>query len=101
MFAFYRKRVMLCSMDRKLRAHLSQLGRIGGRKSRRQLTAEQARALVRIREAGRAYRRFHTQCFWSFDPELRITQADVPWVAERLMTFGGRVGLELGEKLCR
>lgn len=88
-------------MDPSLRAYLSQLGRRGGLKSRRTLSPEQARTLVRIREAGRAYRRFHTQCFWSFDPNLRITQADVPWVAERLMTFGGSEGLELGAKLLR
>lgn len=88
-------------MEAKLRAHFSQLGRRGGQKSRRKLTTEQARTLVRIREAGRAYRRFHTLCFWSFSPELRITEADLPWVAERLMTFGGRTGLELGAKLCR
>lgn len=88
-------------MDRALRDHLRRLGREGGRKSRRALSADEARALVRIREAGRAYRQFHTQCFWSFDPKLRITRADVPWVAERLMTFGGSTGLELGARLCR
>jgi hypothetical protein len=88
-------------VEAKLRAHFSQLGRRGGQKSRRKLTAEQARTLVRIREAGRAYRRFHTQCFWSFKPDLRVTEADLAWVAERLMTFGGRAGLELGAKLCR
>jgi hypothetical protein len=84
-----------------LRLHLSQLGRQGGLKSRRTLTSEQARELVRVREAGRAYRRFHTQCFWSFDPNLRITAREVHWVAERLMTHGGRVGFELGARLCR
>jgi hypothetical protein len=88
-------------MDARLREHLRQLGRRGGRKSRRTLSADEARALVRVRDAGRAYRRFHTQCFWSFDPALRITRADVPWVAERLMTHGGRIGLELGARLCR
>jgi len=84
-----------------LREHLSRLGRKGGRVSRRQLPPDEARALVRIREAGRAYKRFHTQCFWSFDPKLRITRVDVPWVAERLMTFGGPAGFELGARLCR
>jgi len=88
-------------MEAALRLHLSRLGRIGGRKSRRTLSADQARALVQVREAGRAYRRFHTRCFWSFDPGLRVTLTDVPWVAERLMTFGGREGLELGARLCR
>jgi hypothetical protein len=84
-----------------LRQHLSRLGRLGGRKSRRTLTSEQARERVQVREAGRAYRRFHTQCFWSFDPDLRITVREVPWVAERLMTHGGRLGFELGARLCR
>lgn len=88
-------------MDAELRRHLSRLGRAGGRKSRRALSPEEARALVAVREAGRAYRQFHTQCFWSFDPALPITRADVPWVAERLMTFGGARGLELGARLCR
>lgn len=57
--------------------------------------------MVRLREARRAYRRFHTQCFWSFDPAYEITLGDVPWVAERLMKFGGRAGWELGARLCR
>ena len=57
--------------------------------------------MVRLREARRAYRRFHTQCFWSCDPDYQLMPGDVPWVAEQLMKFGGREGWELGARLCR
>ncbi len=57
--------------------------------------------MVRLREARRAYRRFHARCFWSSAPEYRVVMADLPWVAERLMTFGGRDGWDVGARLCR
>jgi hypothetical protein len=56
--------------------------------------------MVRVREAQRAYKRFHTSCFWPFDADYRITAKDVAWVAERLMEFGGRAGWEVGARLC-
>jgi hypothetical protein len=88
-------------VNRQLRAYFSELGRRGGRASRRRLTPETARDMVRVREARRAYRELHTECFWSYDPDYEISLADVPWVAERLMRYGGRRGWELGAKLCR
>lgn len=88
-------------MDASVREYLSAIGQRGGRKSRRRLAPETAREMVRLREARRAFRRFHTQCFWSFDPEYRVRTEDIPWVAQRLMTFGGRAGWELGARLCR
>ena len=57
--------------------------------------------MVRVREARRAYREFHTSCFWSHDPEYRITLGDIPWVADGLMKNGGRRGWELGASLLR
>jgi len=54
-----------------------------------------------VREARRAFRRLHTRAFWSFAPEYRVTEQDLPWVVERLMTFGGREGWEIGARLCR
>lgn len=57
--------------------------------------------MVKVREARRAFARFHASCFWSFDPAYKIVLADVPWVAKQLMTHGGRVGWEIGSKLCR
>lgn len=56
--------------------------------------------MVAVREARRAFREFHTTCFWSFDPDYRITRQDVPWVADRLMRYGGRRGWEIGARLC-
>lgn len=88
-------------MDAAVKAYLSTIGRRGGRKSRRRLEPATARDMVRLRDARRAYRQFHAQCFWSNDPDYRITPADVPWVAAQLMTFGGRKGWEVGARLCR
>lgn len=88
-------------MDGAVRAYLAKIGSVGGRKSRRELKTDTARAMVRLREARRAFRQFHTQCFWSADPEYIVMAADIPWVAERLMTHGGRRGWEVGARLCR
>lgn len=87
-------------MDPGTRKYLASIGRKGGQKSRRVLSAADARLMVRIREARRAYREFHTSCFWSFDPDYLVTEKDVPWVASRLMEFGGRDGWALGTRLC-
>lgn len=87
-------------MDAAVRRYLAEIGRRGGRKSRRALPAETARAMVRVREARRAYRRYQVSCFWSFDPEKRITASDIPWVAERLRKSGGRSAWEAAARLC-
>jgi hypothetical protein len=87
-------------MERSVRAYLAEIGRRGGRKSRRALDPETARAMVRVREARRAYRRFHAKCFWSFDPDYDIGQSDVAWVAEQLRKQGGRDAWEASRKLC-
>lgn len=84
-----------------MRQYLATIGRKGGEKSRRALSSEAARDMVRVREARRAYRDFRSSCFWSNDPNYRITLADVPWVAQQLMRHGGRRGWEIGAKLSR
>ncbi len=88
-------------MERNVKAYLAEIGRRGGRKSRRVLDPETARTMVRVREARRAYRRFYAKCFWSFDPGYRIGPSDVAWVAEQLRRHGGRDAWEAAEKLCR
>lgn len=85
----------------EVRKYLAEIGRRGGRKSRRDLDPAAARDMVRVREARRAFRRFHAACFWSFRPDLVIGLADVPWVAEQLMKHGNREAWRLGAKLCR
>jgi len=88
-------------MNPHVREWLAEIGRRGGAISRRVLTPEEARSMVQVREARRAYRRFHTQCFWSFDPNYRIGPEDIPWVAEQLKRHGGREAWLVGSKLCR
>ncbi len=88
-------------MSEKIRKYLSDIGKRGGRKSRRTLDSETARNMVRLREAKRAYRRFHARCFWFCDPEYTVTLNDVQWVARQLMRHGGRDAWETGAKLCR
>ena len=84
-----------------MRAYLAEIGRRGGRKSRRQLDPETARAMVRVREARRAFRRFHAECFWSFDPAYPIGASDIAWVVEQLRKHGGRDAWQVATKLCR
>jgi hypothetical protein len=88
-------------MDKTIRDYLAGIGRLGGRTSKRTLTPEAARAMVVVREARRAFRGFYAQCFWSYAPDLRITSADVPWVAEQLRKHGGREAWEVAAKVCR
>lgn len=88
-------------MNRDLHRYLAEIGRRGGRNSRRRLSPEEARAMVRVREARRAFRRFHASCFWSSPPALVIGVDDVAWVAEQLMRHGGREAWEKGARLCR
>lgn len=83
-----------------MREYLAEIGRRGGRKSRRALTPETAQAMVRVREARRAYRRFHTRCFWSFNPDYDIGLSDVSWVARQLRKHGGRDAWEVARNLC-
>ena len=87
-------------MERIVKAYLAEIGRRGGRKSRRVLDPETARTMVRVREARRVYRRFHAKCFWSFDPSYRIGASDIAWVVEQLRKHGGRDAWEVARKLC-
>jgi hypothetical protein len=87
-------------MDDAVRDYLARIGRKGGRKSRRALGSETARNMVRVREARRAYRRFHASCFWSYPRDLGITLEDVQWVAETLMRQGNREAWRIGRSLC-
>jgi hypothetical protein len=82
------------------REYLVEIGRRGGTKSRRVLDPQTAREMVRVREARRAYRNYRTTCFWSYRPDLKITSADVAWVAEQLRKHGDREAWFIAAKLC-
>jgi len=88
-------------VKKNVKSYLAEIGRRGGRKSRRVLDPDTARAMVRVREARRVYRRLHAECFWSFDPDYRIGLSDVGWVAEQLRRYGGRDAWEIARQLCR
>lgn len=85
----------------KISRYLAQIGARGGRKSRRVLSPDAARAMVQVREARRAFRRFRSPCFWSYRPDLVIGADDVAWVAEQLMKHGNREAWQVGARLCR
>ena len=88
-------------MDQATRRYLAEIGRRGGQKSRRTLMPEQARAMVAVREARRAFKRFYATCFWSSPPDLAIGGQDVLWVVEQLRKHGGREAWETAVRLCR
>jgi hypothetical protein len=56
--------------------------------------------MVRLREARRAFRRFHARCFWSCAQDYFVTMDDIAWVARQLMTYGGHEGWRIGARLC-
>lgn len=57
--------------------------------------------MVRVREARRAFRRFHARCFWYLREDLKVGLEDIPEIVRGLRKHGGREGLLLAEKLCR
>jgi len=87
-------------MDESTRKYLAEIGRRGGRKSRRRLDPETARAMVRVREARRAFREFYATCFWSYRPDLEIGLNDVEWVAETLRRNGNLKAWRVAGRLC-
>ena len=88
-------------MDHTIHKYLAEIGRRGGKKSRRSLDPETARAMVRVREARRAFREFHSTCFWSYRKDLEIGPADVEWVAETLKKNGDMRAWRTAGRLCR
>ncbi|MGD0839144.1 MAG: hypothetical protein ABSB49_21115 [Polyangia bacterium] len=54
--------------------------------------------MVRLREARRAFKRFHANCFWSSPKDYVVTMEDIPWVARQVMTHGGREGWLTGAR---
>ena len=87
-------------MDQSVKKYLAQIGRKGGKKSRRKLSSTSAKNMVKVREAKRAFQHFYTECFWSFDENYHITLQDISWVANQLRKNGNRKAWELAQKLC-
>jgi hypothetical protein len=82
--------------------HLLSVTGPGGReRSRRHLSPDNARNMVRVREARRAFKVFRAQCFWYLREDLNVTLADIPEIADGLRRNGGRKGFLLAARLCR
>ncbi len=77
----------------------AEAGRLGGMRSRRQLSAESARAMVCVREARKLFRANYITCFWWARPELVIRAEDVAWVADGLRKHGGRAAWRAAARL--
>lgn len=88
-------------MRQAVKQYLAQIGRKGGQKSRRQLSPETAKNMVKIREARRAFRNFYTSCFWSFDEGYVIQATDIPWVVQQLRKHGNHKAWKVAQSLCR
>lgn len=80
--------------------YLAKIGRKGGQKSRRSLSPETAKNMVKIREARRIFKKYHSRCFWSFDPQYKVQLSDLAWLIEQLKKNGDRKLRELASKLC-
>lgn len=88
-------------MKEQIRTYLAQIGRRGGRRSRRKLDPETARSMVKVREARKLFRRYYATCFWSSPPDLEIGKDDVEWVARTLMKNGNLEAWQAAQRLCR
>ncbi|MCY4660853.1 MAG: hypothetical protein OXF93_13720 [Acidobacteria bacterium] len=84
-----------------MKDYFARIGRKGGAKSRRSLLSADARDMVRVREARRAFRDFYSQCFWYLNPDMQVTLRDVPEIARGLRQNGGRKGYLVAARLCR
>ncbi len=92
---------MIKMMNKHIVRYLSRIGKVGGKKSRRQLSSDEARLMVRVREARKLFKKYYAQCFWSYDINYKIEKSDIPWVGDQLMKNGDRKLWSLGVKLCR
>ena len=85
----------------EVRNYFSKIGRKGGSISRRDLSSEAAREMVKVREARRAFREFHAECFWYMPRDLNVSKEDIPAIVRGLRQNGGRQGFLIADKLCR
>ena len=51
--------------------------------------------------ARRAFREFHTRCFWFMRADAEIVAEELPYICERLRADGGRRGFQIAAELCR
>jgi hypothetical protein len=55
----------------------------------------------KVQLANQLFHEFYAACFWHWRPDLVITEATLPALAQGLRTHGGRRGMLAAEKLVR
>jgi hypothetical protein len=81
--------------------YLAKIGSQGGKKSRRVLTPAQAKRMVAVREARKAFRQHRHEYFWSYRDDARIDASSIPMVIDGLKTEGNRRAYEWARKIQR
>ena len=88
-------------MDSNTRKYLAKIGKKGGQKSRRTLIPEEAKLMVKVREARKAFKKFYTMCFWHLKPDLHINKNNLSVIVNGLKNCGNREAYFAAVKLCR
>jgi hypothetical protein len=55
----------------------------------------------RLELARKAFKEFYTMCFWSYRPDLEITEDKIPFIIRGLREQGGHAGYRVAAELCR
>ncbi len=88
-------------MKRGVSEYLAEIGRRGGKKSRRHLSSERARDMVRMRELRRLFEleklieSYRVQCLWFLRPDyVPRTTNELLDVLDLIERYGDRTGYE-------
>ena len=84
-----------------IKQYLAMIGRKGGLKSKRKLGREEARQMVLVREAKKAFKKYYFTCFWHLSSDLKITKETLPTIIKGLRNYGDREAFLVADKLCR
>ena len=93
--------IAVMDLQDPLKSRSAPIGRRGGAGSRRTPPPAEVRDAARLREARRAFRDYHAQCFWYLRPDMPVAPGDVPEIVRGLRRHGGRKGFLLAARLCR
>jgi hypothetical protein len=55
--------------------------------------------MVAVREARKAFRRYHLTCFWSAPADLVVGITDIAWLADGLRKRGDRAAWRVAARL--
>ncbi|MBM4144384.1 MAG: hypothetical protein FJ225_12450 [Lentisphaerae bacterium] len=93
-------------VPQEVRSYLAAIGRKGGAKSRRRLSSEAARDMVRVREARRLFHltelmeEYREQCLWFLRPDyVPKTSSEIVKVLDLIERYGDRAGYERAEEI--